>query len=294
MVERFDFAENMREELSLLEYNRLLEILYVPNANESSECGGWKAAESGPYFDLPQRIVPVSESMRIFTQRYNDKVFPPFLSYTDYLGNAKIQKLVRDLSLDKEKFWCAVLFAYDYSVNQCQEAPKMKDSVEEQITSLQEKIQSYLQREDKLPFSFTLSTGKKKEDVVVDNDLALALISEALSDKMENLSEEDYYEMAHHDPSDETMTVPDCVLLTYFAKMFLTLFDLLPEVTSKRKKGARYSQKEKDLVCQLIYFAHLSRNRSWLALENENLKSYLRQYDREVKTFNKVYPIFNS
>ena len=293
MIENFDFKRNREKCIALLQYNKLLEKQYIPNASQSIEFGGVKIAEDGVGCDDTQLAISLSESQQLFAKRYNEKVLPSFLDYDDYLGNGIIQKLVNGLSLDKDKFWFFILFVYDYSVNQCLGAPLMRNSVEEQIYYLQEKIQSYLQGSNQAPFTLTFCVGKKKDSVVVNNALALSFISEAIAEKLEIIPLGDDYETVHHEMSEEIVDMTDCVFLTYFSKMFLNLFDLLPEVKSKRKKGARYSQKEKDLVCQLIYFAHISRNKSWLVLENENLKTYLKKYDRQVNTFNKIYPIFN-
>ena len=294
-IESFNFYANPKEQLSYLQYLKRLVQLYIPSRYESSECPSpaFIINPNAKPADENQPVTGLPESLTIFVERYNQRAFPNFLDYDSYANNQTIQELISYLGINKDKFWFTLLFIYDYSLNQCLNGNKMKESVEEQVTNLLAKVDEYTESSKERPFTLTFSTGKKKTDVVIDNDLALDFITEAIKDKLKTFPLADYYDTCHHEMSDEIVEVPNSVYITYFANMFLTVFDLIPEVTSKRKKGAKHSQKEKDLVCQLIYFCHLSREKSWLEVENENLKGYLRQYTRSVDTFNAIYPIFD-
>ena len=74
--------------------------------------------------------------------------------------------------------------------------------------------------------------------------------------------------------------------------MFLNFFDMQPNIVAKRRKGANYSTKEKDLVCQLIAFTKISAKDCWKRTDNDTLKSFLRQYKNldVIRTINSVYP----
>ena len=75
--------------------------------------------------------------------------------------------------------------------------------------------------------------------------------------------------------------------------MFLDFFDTQSQVISKRRKGAKHSQKEIDLVCQLIAFTKLSLKECWKLENNDTLKAFLKQYkDFEPSSINSIYPSF--
>ena len=85
----------------------------------------------------------------------------------------------------------------------------------------------------------------------------------------------------------------DSPFITFFAKMFLSFFDTQDQVVKKRRKGAKHSQREIDLVCQLIAFTKLSIKECWKQTENDTLKAFLKQYNGyEPKTINSIYPSF--
>ena len=60
--------------------------------------------------------------------------------------------------------------------------------------------------------------------------------------------------------------------------MVLNFFNKQPKIRSQRKKGAKHSLKEMELVSRLIYLTRLSKNEAWLEIENDYLKGYLKQY----------------
>ncbi len=104
---------------------------------------------------------------------------------------------------------------------------------------------------------------------------------------------ENYYAYTHHKMSDATKDTGLSMHIAYFARLLMTIFDQLPQVRAKRREGAKHSHKETDLVCKLIYFTGISREKNWLQPENDNLKAYLLQYTRDTGTFNSVYPPFD-
>ena len=63
---------------------------------------------------------------------------------------------------------------------------------------------------------------------------------------------------------------------------------------NKRKKGAKHSLKEMEIASRLVYFTKLSTNKTWLDIENETLKAFIKQYknlDLNYKTSN-IYTTF--
>ena len=57
--------------------------------------------------------------------------------------------------------------------------------------------------------------------------------------------------MGHKRRLETSTSTKDSPFITFFAKMFLDFFNTQPQVVNRRRKGANYSQKETDLVCQL-------------------------------------------
>lgn len=302
-IDKFEWKDNWAAEKAMLEYVIQLVKIVIPTRWETEEVSAIIISKNGanPQFDLSQRFVPLpSESVLLFAERYNSKVFPKALNYNEYLKNNDIQYLIDELEIDKEKFWFAILFAYDYSKHLCLEGKLKKESASEQIHKLVDRISDYIGEVDeyygtklKAPLTLTLSNGKKKENITIDSEAAMGYILDALQEKMQHEPLESYYAYTHHKQVDETVDTGLSVHITYFARMILIALDHLPQVCAKRKKGAKRSQKETDLVCKLIYFTCISREKSWLQSENDNLKSYLRQYTRDTGTFNSIYPAFD-
>lgn len=303
MIEDFEWQDNWIAENTVLEYVTQLVSLINPNRFNTEEISAVTISNNKPNtrFSPNQRFVPVpSETVLIFADRYNERVFPKVLSYEEYLKDCDIQDLIDRLELDKDKFWFAILFAYDYSTHTCLEGYKKKESACEQIHKFVDRISEYVDNVDeyfgtklKAPLTLTLSNGKKKENITIDSESAIGYILGAVQERMQKEPLENYYAYTYHQSVDETVDLGVSMHITYFARLLLTVLDNQPQVRSKRKKGAKHSHKEIDLVCKLIYFTCISREKSWLQSENENLKSYLRQYTRETGTFNSVYPAFN-
>lgn len=302
-IDKFEWKTNWAAEKAILEYVIQLVKIVIPTRWETEEVSAITISKDGakPKFDLSQRFVPLpSESVLLFAERYNERLFPKALNYEDYLKATDIQDLIRELGLDRGKFWFAILFAYDYSKHHCFEGKLQKESACEQIHKLVDRISEYVDSTDeyygtqlKAPLTLTLSNGKKKENITIDSEAAMGYILGALQERMKNEPLEDYYAYTHHKQVDETIDTGLSVHITYFARLMLTIFDLQPQVREKRRKGAKHSQKEIDLVCKLIYFTCISREKSWLQSENDNLKAYLRQYTRDTGTFNSIYPAFD-
>ena len=302
-IDKFEWKTNWAAEKAILEYVIRLVKIVIPTLFETDEVSAVTISKDGakPKFDLSQRFVPLpSKSVLLFAERYNESLFPKALNYEDYLKATDIQDLINELKLDRDKFWFAILFAYDYSKHLCFEGKLKKESASEQIHKLVDRISDYVGEVDeyygtklKAPLTLTLSNGKKKGNITIDSEAAMGYILGALQERMKNEPLENYYAYTHHKQVDETVDTGLSVHITYFARLILTTFDCQPQVREKRRKGAKHSQKEIDLVCKLIYFTCISREKSWLQSENDNLKAYLRQYTRDTGTFNSIYPAFD-
>lgn len=227
--------------------------------------------------------------MRIFKDRYDSNKIAPKSLYKEYLNNRTIQKLLNDLELDANKFWLLILFTYDYCENLFYNGVTMKLTPVEQLTELCEAIN----KSGDAPMTLTFKAGKQK--IVVDSSLAIKAIADMITNYQKEV-DEDYYKKLHkREQADESIMLKESPFIAFFARILLSFFNIQPQVRAKRKKGANHSIKETDLVCQLIYFTKISQNKCWTVLENETLKSYLKQYRNYEYPNNvsSIYPEFS-
>lgn len=107
MIENFEWQDNWIAENTVLEYVTQLVSLIIPNRFNTEEISTVTISNNKPNtrFSPNQRFVPVpSETVLIFADRYNERVFPKVLSYEEYLKDCDIQDLIDRLELDKDKF----------------------------------------------------------------------------------------------------------------------------------------------------------------------------------------------
>ena len=132
-----------------------------------------------------------------------------------------------------------------------------------------------------------------ERNIIIDNPTAIHYIADATLKMMQQDDLNNIGIMGHKRRLETSTSTKDSPFITFFAKMFLDFFNTQPQVVNRRRKGANYSQKETDLVCQLIAFTKLSKKKCWERTENETLKAFLKQYkDFEPSTINSVYPSF--
>ncbi len=228
---------------------------------------------------------PLSNVTKTFYRRYYWKKLTNYFTYEKYIKDKEIQMLLDELGLDKDKFWYLVLFAYDYSESLCINGIDVAPSAYEQLQTLISNIYPCvtdfdlnngitIDREIKIEVRIT---GMKKP-IIIDNPTAIYLLVESCERRIEEEQLEDLYIMNYRKPMQESKSLKDSPHIYYFAKMLLNFFDTVESIRNKRKKGANHSLKEMDIVSKLIYFTKLSSNKSWLDIECETLKAYIKQY----------------
>ena len=294
-IDKFDW-DNIEEGRKLLEYTSMLgdtfisaggRVEYHPDdPYDVKGPDGWGTLRASSMYN---------EATGIFVDRYNDGKFSH--SYDKYLKEELIQQFIEELEIDKDKFWFAVLFSLDFCNDICDNGMVLIDSCRDELTKLAKIIDdnisgwnSWQGAEFETPLTLILSNGKKKEDVVFENPTTLYYIAKAIKEKMESMKMERYITTDGFRFSDKTQELAPSIKISHFAQMLLTLFNSLPQVVAKRKKGAKHSQKETDLVCQLIYFTGLSLNKRWKDTENDYLKSFLRSYNVPYNVICTIYP----
>lgn len=232
------------------------------------------------------RPASATECTDIFTARYNDNHIKRKNIYDIY--KKELGCLVEKLELDIDKFWYLTLFTLDYCESIFYQGTTIKPTPLEQLTQLAEKILDCEEDDVKL----TLKSGKIKLEL--DSPLALATLSMFINNSIKKLDSQQIKYLSKREYKEETDVIKDSPIIAYFAKILLDFFNTQEHIKNKRKKGAKHSLKEIELVSSLIYFTGLSKNESWLFPKEKNLVNTLKQYKNYEYPNNvsSIYPEF--
>ena len=301
-IDKFEWKDNFDKEKDLLEYVSLLELEYIPDFDYDSDdpyyygyrrVDKWDEAGDTPF------LSPISETLQTFTDRYNNDLITEHFNYDGYKKHNKIPQFLKDLDLDVDKFWMLLLFVYDYSYHYYMEGIDVGESPNEQLLKFTQAIMSNAEsfnRKDGATFTkpMTLKICLEGErNIIIDNPNAILYIADSTYKMMQQDDLGSIGIMTHKRRLETSTSTKDSPFITFFARMFLDFFDTQSQIISKRKKGAKHSQKEIDLVCQLIAFTKLSLKECWKLENNDTLKAFLKQYkDFEPSSINSIYPSF--
>lgn len=232
------------------------------------------------------RPASATECTDIFTARYNDNLIKRKNIYDTY--KKELGCLVEKLELDIDKFWYLTLFTLDYCESIFYQGTTIKPTPLEQLTQLAEKILDCEEDDVKL----TLKSGKIKLEL--DSPLALATLSMFINNSIKKLDSQQIKYLSKREYKEETDVIKDSPIIAYFAKILLDFFNTQEHIKNKRKKGAKHSLKEIELVSSLVYFTGLSKNESWLFPKEKNLVNTLKQYKNYEYPNNvsSIYPEF--
>ncbi len=308
-IDKFEWKDNIEKEIDLLEYISILEELYIPyfDYDTDSPCyhGYTRIDESDVNAEEWERLcnqpfyANVSETLLTFGKRYNEALIAKHFNYTNYMKHELIQRFIRELDLNADKFWMLLLFVYDYSYHYYIEGTDIGESPNEQLLKFTKAIMSNVESFNRKNGSlFTKSTILKicvegERNIIIDNPTAIHYIVDATIKMMKQDDLGNIGIMSHKRELTTSTSTKNSPFITFFAQMFLDFFNTQSQIIIKRKKGANYSLKETDLVCQLIAFTKLSTKACWELTENETLRAFLKQYkDFEPHTINSVYPSF--
>ena len=302
-IAKFEWKDNIEQEKDLLEYISILEELYIPDFDYNTDspyyygydridksavsAEEWEEMSSQPIY------INVSETLQTFGERYNKGLI------AEYIKHDLIQQFIRGLDLDADKFWMLLLFAYDYSYHYYMKGTDIGESPNEQLRKFTKAIIDNVESFDEKTGSIFAQSATLKicvegeRNIIIDNPTAIHYIADSTFKMMQQDDLGNIGIMSHKRRLETSTSTKDSPFITFFAQMFLDFFNTQSQVIIKRKKGAKYSQKETDLICQLIAFTKLSPKDCWTRTENDTLKAFLKQYkDFEPNTINSVYPSF--
>ena len=274
------------EDANLFDYINEIEFMYVPAMDDYKYNLNLEISSESTEVACEKIETPVfgySEIVAIFKNRYNENKLLKQNLYNDYLKT--VGHLLKELELDPEKFWCLYLFALDYCASIFYEGTTMKATPLEQLKALMDIITNANNESMLLNFK----AGKQK--TTVESPIALRFLADAIKNQLENADHDTIKSLYLREQDNEAKQEKDSPIIVYFAKILLDFFNTQDHIKIKRKKGAKHSLKEMDLVSQLVYFSNLSTNKSWTDIESETLKAFLKQY-KDYKYANNVSSIY--
>ena len=276
------------EDHNLFDYINAIEFLYVPDIDDYEYQINIEIVKSNKEV-VEKKDTPIfgySEIVAIFKNRYNeDKLLKQNL-YKEYIQT--VGHLLQELELDADKFWCLYLFALDYCNSLLGQGITMKATPLEQL----QKLMDLIANTDSETMLLNFKTGKQK--TTIESPVALQFLADAIQNQLENADQTTIKSLYLREEDKETKTISDSPLIVYFAKILLDFFNTQDHIRNKRKKGAKHSLKEMDLVSQLVYFSNLSKAKSWIEPESETLKAFLKQYKdyQYPNNVSSIYPEF--
>ena len=283
------------DEAYLLDYITKVEFLYIPYIDDYRYLINVKTSGDEIENDnFSNKIIEKIETPRFgyseistkFMERYNEGKLLKQYHYNDY--KSIVGNLLKELELDAEKFWCLFLFALDYSNSLLFDGITMKATPLEQLQALVNMIDNA----DENTMVLNFKVGKNK--TTVESPVALIFLAEAVKNQLEKTDQTTIKKLYSRDEDTNTKMIKDSPFIAYFANILLSFFDTQEHIINMRKKGAKHSLKEMDLVSKLVHFSNLSKAESWEYSENETLKAFLKQYKdfKYPNNISSIYPEF--
>ena len=276
------------EDHNLFDYINAIEFLYVPDIDDYEYQINIESVKSNEEV-AEKKETPIfgySEIVTIFKNRYNEGKLLKQNLYKEYIQT--VGHLLKHLELDVEKFWCLFLFAFDYCNSLYGQGLTMKATPLEQL----QKLMDLIANADNESMLLNFKVGKQK--TTVESSVALQFLTNAIKHQLENADQETIKSLYQREKDKEIEIIKDSPFIAYFAKILLDFFNTQEHIKNKRKKGAKHSLKEIELVSSLVYFTGLSQNESWLCPEEKNLVNTLKQYKNYEYPNNvsSIYPEF--
>jgi len=257
----------------LLQYVGVLGEKYSPLNDDDKEYGFWVSKATGNF-------------ARSYLQNKIDKS-----KLKEYLKNEDIQNTIKSLGYDAEKFWYLLLFVNDFTIGVCKEGIKFNESPKEQIYKLLKSIDDnskLINNEISFTKPIKIVIEGLKPKIIMDNPLAIQWLASICCREYKNIEDGSELTWCMGGNKIEHNPLADSKQIWYFAKMFLSFFDLRKPQKIKLKNGDSSTNK-KLLVSRLIYLMGLTANENFLD-SDDSLKGFLAQYKNfKVERFNIKY-----
>lgn len=226
-----------------------------------------------------------------FARRYNNNELKFISKMAAFQNDPMIDRYIRTLNIDQEKFWYLALFVYDFTYGLCYDKIDVLNSpikdIDQLCTMIADNIESvnpWHKPTSKEEMTLTLKIGKKT--MVIDNEQTLYLLAVMGLNGAKNGQNNHFFNGGEI----KTDVKPDSATkMAYcFSRIMIDFFDTQQ---LERRKGTNVSNTEKDLICGLLYFFKLITNNSILAADHNYYKSLMSSFkDSNIYRLNNYYP----
>lgn len=211
-----------------------------------------------------------------FLSRMNREVIKPPFTYQVYLDNWNITATLEGYELDVKKFWFALLYIYDitmdFGINAADASKTDYDILVEIEDYLENHPQAvlYLSDDKEIRKSYRYETNSP---VILQN--LRRFVKRELDKYQEAPQLKVWTDGILQDSYTESLGAAQQQVLMY--KLFKVLFDVLGLPDLRAKKGETVSYSKMLLISRIIYFCRLTSNESFM-FESSSLKGVLKQY----------------
>lgn len=211
-----------------------------------------------------------------FLGRLKDKMIAPSFKYEAFLDNEDIIATIEGYELDVEKFWFALLYIYDitmdFGINAADASKTDYDILVEINDYLQNHPQAVLYLSDDKEL-------RKSERYETNSPVILQNLRRFVKRELDKYQEAPQLKVWTHDIMcrnyTESLGAAQQQVLMY--KLFKVLFNVLGLPDLRAKKGETVSYSKMLLISRIIYFCQLTSNESFM-FESSSLKGILKQY----------------
>ena len=284
--------------IELLEYMESLAVQYVPDIDIDPSTG--------------EKYICGTTALPIFIRRFNQNKLYGNFTYEDYIANENIQKTLKGLGIDIDKFWFLLLFIFDYTCGTCLNGIKATGVGIEQLTKFAKAIADNHKDINQFGVSFkkpiTISVKVEgKHQIIIDNANAIGYLATVIANNLKEIEEHPWMQSQQvrmNTPAEEK----ESIHIYLFYKMCNDFFNLPrydKQFNVRQKKGSITSLSKTLLISRLIHFTKLKSKKSKKSKSSPNdttskrdkfasdeftLKGYIKQYkDKKIDTINSIY-----
>lgn len=181
-----------------------------------------------------------------FVDRYNKKRLKANFSYQKYAENRALQLSLKSLGLDSNQFWYLFLFIYDLTWGYYMDGCIVDNTVLEQLKDFIDTLEKQTTEKPKEEITLIAQTDQKIATLKSFN-----AIQHIISYCKQGVEKEE-----HCFPDFLKYQTSNTQLAYGIAQELFLFFDLMESVKQQRRKGAKMSKAEKELIVEILKFAN--------------------------------------
>lgn len=209
-----------------------------------------------------------------FLSRMNREVIKPPFTYQAFLDNKNIIATLEGYELDVEKFWFALLYIYDITMDFGINAADASKTDYDILVEIEDYLENHPQAVLYLSDDKEL---RKSERYETNSPVILVNLRRFVKQELEKYEEPPQLKVWTEDILQRNYTESLCSaqqqVLMY--ELFKVLFDLLALPDLRARKGEAVSYSKMLLISRIIYFCRLTSNESF-TFDSSSLKGVLK------------------